>query len=117
MPGDFQAPGKKAVHARDPASKKLLLQGAIEGHVLVKNDDGALPLKKPKLLSLYGYDAVDPMTMNIPGEPRSWRRARAEAESYGWYNTTMDDGAIYDAGTLIVGGESFHISYFPSFLL
>jgi beta-glucosidase len=47
----------KIVNARDPASKQTLLNGAIEGHVLVKNTKNALPLKSPQLLSLYGYDA------------------------------------------------------------
>jgi beta-glucosidase len=47
----------KIVNARDPASKQTLLDGAIEGHVLVKNIKNALPLKSPQLLSLFGYDA------------------------------------------------------------
>ncbi|KAJ5813521.1 uncharacterized protein N7503_000271 [Penicillium pulvis] len=46
------------VDARDPKSKKTIFQGAVEGHVLVKNIDNTLPLNKPKLLSLFGYDAV-----------------------------------------------------------
>ncbi|KAJ5560452.1 hypothetical protein N7513_002851 [Penicillium frequentans] len=46
------------VDARDPKSKKTIFQGAVEGHVLVKNTDNTLPLNKPKLLSLFGYDAV-----------------------------------------------------------
>ncbi|PIG89349.1 beta-glucosidase M [Aspergillus arachidicola] len=44
--------------ARDPKSKSTILQGAVEGHVLVKNTNNALPLKKPQFLSLFGYDAV-----------------------------------------------------------
>jgi len=48
------------VDARNKNSKSTLLQGAIEGHVLVKNTNNALPLKSPKLLSLYGYDALAP---------------------------------------------------------
>ncbi|KAL4985142.1 glycosyl hydrolase family 3 N terminal domain-containing protein [Aspergillus falconensis] len=44
--------------ARDPESKDTRLQSAVEGHVLVKNVNNALPLRKPKLLSLFGYDAV-----------------------------------------------------------
>lgn len=46
------------VNVRDPASAPAILQEAIEGHVLVKNTNGALPLKKPQVLSLFGYDAV-----------------------------------------------------------
>jgi beta-glucosidase len=48
----------KLVDARDPKSKKIIFQSAVEGHVLVKNTDNTLPLKKPKFLSLFGYDAV-----------------------------------------------------------
>jgi beta-glucosidase len=48
------------VEGRDPSSKATILQSAIEGHVLVKNIAGALPLSKPKFLSLFGYDAVPP---------------------------------------------------------
>lgn len=44
------------VDARDPASKPLRVQQAVEGHVLVKNVNNTLPLKKPKFLSLFGYD-------------------------------------------------------------
>ncbi|KAL2811591.1 glycosyl hydrolase family 3 N terminal domain-containing protein [Aspergillus granulosus] len=44
--------------ARDPESKEARLQGAVEGHVLVKNLNDSLPLRKPKFLSLFGYDAV-----------------------------------------------------------
>lgn len=43
---------------RDPASAPSILQQAIEGHVLVKNLDGALPLKSPRVMSLFGYDAT-----------------------------------------------------------
>lgn len=45
------------VDAIDPASKPVILQGAVEGHVLVKNED-SLPLNKPRHLSVFGYDAV-----------------------------------------------------------
>lgn len=44
------------VDARDPATRPTILQGAVEGHVLVKNT-GVLPLKSPRLLTLLGYDA------------------------------------------------------------
>jgi beta-glucosidase len=48
------------VNARDPGCEQTIFQGAVEGQVLVKNSNGALPLKKPRILSLYGYDAVAP---------------------------------------------------------
>ena len=55
------------VYARNPASQTTLLQGAMEGHVLVKNVNKTLPLSKPKLLSIFGYDAVAPSAMDIGG--------------------------------------------------
>lgn len=47
-------------NARNPASKTTLRQGAVEGHVLVKNK-GALPFNAPPFLSLFGYDAYAPL--------------------------------------------------------
>lgn len=50
------------VDAKVPSAKQVLLDSAIEGHVLVKNTNGflGLPLQKPKLVSVFGYDAVTP---------------------------------------------------------
>ncbi|KAI5249197.1 putative beta-glucosidase [Aureobasidium subglaciale] len=39
------------------AAEATLFQGAVEGHVLVKNINNALPLQKPIVLSFFGYDA------------------------------------------------------------
>ncbi|RYP39591.1 hypothetical protein DL767_002139 [Monosporascus sp. MG133] len=71
---DFATPGfgmknltepHEAVDARDPKSKPIILEGAIAGHVLVKNENSTLPFKKPpKMISLYGYDATVPATKN-----------------------------------------------------
>lgn len=68
MPASVLDP-HELVDARDPDSKSTILQGAIEGHVLVKND-GALPLKKPRFISLFGYDAVA-QALNTP-QPWQW---------------------------------------------
>jgi beta-glucosidase len=57
LPYDHSKP-HQPVNARDPASKQTILQGAIEGHVLVKNIRDTLPLERPKFLSLFGYDGV-----------------------------------------------------------
>lgn len=57
----FEEPGLNkhtSVDARDEAAAPILLQSAVEGHVLVKNVRNALPLKKPKTLSVFGYDAI-----------------------------------------------------------
>jgi beta-glucosidase len=70
--GDFPEPGygmaadlsvpHRIVDARNASSKPTLLAGATEGHVLVKNTDGALPLKssETKLISIFGYSAKAP---------------------------------------------------------
>ena len=57
LPADNTAP-HTLIDGRDPASKPSTLQSAIEGHVLLKNTNNALPLRKPKFLSLFGYDAT-----------------------------------------------------------
>jgi beta-glucosidase len=59
MPKDLSRP-HEIVDGRDPAARPVLLNGAIEGHVLVKNTKDTLPLKKPRLLSVYGYSAKTP---------------------------------------------------------
>lgn len=59
LPADLLAP-HTTLNARNPASKPTIFQGAVEGHVLVKNVNKALPLKKPQILSIYGYDAMPP---------------------------------------------------------
>jgi beta-glucosidase len=60
------------VNARKVSLKKIVLDGAIEGHVLVKNTNNALPLKSPKLLSLYGYSAKAPDQNNPTSGFSSW---------------------------------------------
>ncbi|KAE8154609.1 putative beta-glucosidase M [Aspergillus avenaceus] len=59
MPADVYAP-HDAVMGKSADSKEVLLQSAIEGHVLVKNTNDVLPLRSPKLVSVFGYDAVSP---------------------------------------------------------
>ncbi|TRX92471.1 hypothetical protein FHL15_006638 [Xylaria flabelliformis] len=52
------------IDARIPESRAIVMEGAIAGHVLVKNSD-ALPFKKnPVMLSVFGYDATVPATKN-----------------------------------------------------
>lgn len=63
-----------SIDGREASSKPILYQGALEAHVLVKNIREALPLKKPKMLSIYGYSAKSPDWNNIDnwvvgGEP------------------------------------------------
>ena len=96
--------------AKDPATKSSLLQQAIEGHVLVKNTNNALPLNKPRVLSIFGYDAVTQDTFNAGDSlfPQSW-----EAIGLGMLqetgiasNSPVSEPPEIQNGTLIVGGGS-----------
>ncbi|KAK0316220.1 hypothetical protein LTR82_012248 [Friedmanniomyces endolithicus] len=77
--------------AKDPASKSSLLQQAIEGHVLVKNINGALPLKQPKVLSIFGWEAIGLGTQQSIGIAS---------------NAPVQNPPEVQNGTLIVGGGS-----------
>ncbi|KAJ5654555.1 hypothetical protein N7490_001558 [Penicillium lividum] len=59
MPYNISAP-HKIVSALTKDAKPVIFEGAVEGHVLVKNVNNALPLKSPKLISVYGWDATAP---------------------------------------------------------
>lgn len=62
-----------SVEVKDPSSRKATLQAAIEGHVLLKNVDKALPLKSPRLLSLFGFDGPAPRINNPSNvSPNRW---------------------------------------------
>ncbi|CBF78465.1 hypothetical protein AN7396.2 [Aspergillus nidulans FGSC A4] len=82
----------QAVIATSPEAKPILLQSAIESHVLVKNTDGALPLKSPKLISVFGYDAYAPLTYDL-GNNFDFSSTRVRSD-------------LYKNGTLYVGGGS-----------
>lgn len=98
---DFASPGhgipksNSAVHERvigwNASFQETLYQGAVEGHVLLKNVDNALPLKAPQLLSVFGYSAKSP-------------------DSYGPSNSGSSAGAYglgpADEYYLTVGGAS-----------
>ncbi|KAJ5756909.1 beta-glucosidase M [Penicillium nucicola] len=86
MPSDVSAPHKKVI-GKSADSKDTLLQGAIEGHVLVKNTKNALPLNKPGLVSVFGYDAKGPDFLEV---------------SLGWTQGTP----VTQNSTLYVGGGS-----------
>lgn len=64
MPQSLTAP-HTIVDARNTSFKQTLLDGAIEGHVLVKNVNNALPFSQPRLLSIFGYSATQPGQYNV----------------------------------------------------
>lgn len=65
MPPDLTKP-HRIIDARNvsSSSKRILFEGAVEGHVLVKNSNGTLPFHQPRMLSLYGYSARNPDRWN-----------------------------------------------------
>lgn len=101
-----------AVNARKPSSKQVILRGAIEGHVLVKNVNNALPLKSPNLLSLFGYDAKAPDQNDPAPGFSSWvlgfESANVNEALPGFYGTPQDVpiSQIAINGTIISGGGS-----------
>ncbi|OOQ86323.1 putative beta-glucosidase M [Penicillium brasilianum] len=82
----------QAVIATSQEAKPVLLQAAVESHVLVKNTNNALPLKSPKLISVFGYDAYGPMTLDLTTSLN--------------FVTTKARSDLYQNGTLYVGGGS-----------
>ena len=103
---DYTAP-HTPVYARDPASQPVLLDGALEGHVLVKNVNSSLPLKSPKLLSIFGYDAVAPPDLDIAGPSSPISSFAFGYESVlgveAFVSTSVPQIAIN--GTLVMGGK------------
>ncbi|KAL4861909.1 glycosyl hydrolase family 3 N terminal domain-containing protein, partial [Aspergillus spectabilis] len=76
------------IDARDSKSKDTIFQGAVEGHVLVKNINNALPLKKPKLLSLFGYDAIT-AAINTPDNVTFGGWSMGLANTLSWPNGSV----------------------------
>lgn len=83
MPVDLLQP-HALTDGRDPASRDSIFQGAVEGHVLVKNTDHALPLKTPQFISLFGYDgvAVAQNTMDTGLDLSWWGMGNGVAQQY-----------------------------------
>ncbi|KAL4795363.1 glycosyl hydrolase family 3 N terminal domain-containing protein [Aspergillus venezuelensis] len=91
MPSSPDAP-HEAVIATSPDAKPILLQAAIESHVLVKNTNNALPLTSSNLnlVSVFGYDAYAPLKHDL-------------TMSFSW---SGDRSEPYQNSTLHVGGGS-----------
>ncbi|KAK5080092.1 hypothetical protein LTS08_008746 [Lithohypha guttulata] len=69
------------IDARDPADDATILQGAIEGHVLVKNTNNVLPLRNPRMISVFGYDAKNP-NANTPAQGFSGWSTGLQSQNY-----------------------------------
>lgn len=117
MPANLTDP-HDVVDARNASSRPTLFNGAVEGHVLVKNTNSALPLdsSQMKLISLFGYSAKAP-DHNTPEGPDStyqfgpWtmglQAANATEVNIGWMgNLSISYSSIAPNGTLVSGGGS-----------
>lgn len=101
MPSSLTVP-HTVVDARDPADKTVLLQGAVEGHVLVKNN-GALPLNSPRVIYVAGYSAREPDQTS----PTMENTFAMGLESMSDTSSTSSTGlAAALNGTIITGGGS-----------
>ncbi|KAK0739900.1 glycoside hydrolase superfamily [Apiosordaria backusii] len=112
MPKDLTKP-HRIVDARNSSFKSTLFDGAVEGHVLVKNIRKALPLKTPKLLSIYGYSAKNPDENNPTDGLSPWLMGSGSfdyqefgAGFFGWSGATPGTTGIAFNGTLYSGGGS-----------
>lgn len=101
----------KIVDARNESSRSVLFDGAVEGHVLLKNEKKALPLKKPNLLSIFGFSAKAPDNNNVGSGVAPWNLG---AESFSFEDLlsgfiagdVSERPAIAFNGTIVSGGGS-----------
>lgn len=125
---DFPSPGyglaanlalpHERVDARNASSKPTVFAGAVEGHVLVKNTNAALPLRSAdtKLVSIFGYSAKNPNINTMGTVPEgalfsAWFIGAMAANLTEFNAKFMGDlnvsaSAIAPNGTLIAGGGS-----------
>lgn len=96
MPSDITAPHQKVI-GKSADSKDVLLQGAIEGHVLLKNTDNALPLKAPKLVSVFGYDARGQKSLEVALEYQNDSPAHTNDTLYVGGGSGANSAAYVDA--------------------
>jgi beta-glucosidase len=114
MPAHIGGGKRKPIDARDPDTRQILLDGAVEGHVLLKHTKDTLPLKAPRQLSIFGYSAkspdvfapvagnVDSYTWNFGAEA-----VAADEVHAGFAGERRDDFSVVGfGGTLIHGGGS-----------
>lgn len=99
------------VDARDPAARPIIFQGAVEGHVLVKNNR-ALPLRDPQVISVFGYSAPGYKQSVVgDGTYSAWKLGAQSTNpnqqvASKQYNSTVKIETIAINGTIIMGGGS-----------
>lgn len=103
------------VDARNPDSKPVIMDGAVAGHVLLKNTNHALPLKgKQKMLSVFGYDAALPATKNTDilfqlGYYSSPEMAQAVLGTEAHFDQAAHGGTIISGGRAAATAPSYII--------
>ncbi|KAI6362027.1 hypothetical protein MCOR25_006328 [Pyricularia grisea] len=104
MFGDMTKAHKKVI-GRNPAFREAVYQSAVQSHVLVKNTKNSLPLKKPELISLFGYAAKAPDQQNIgtPGFNLGSQSVNCADRFFGCNGTKSQIGPL---GMLYSGGGS-----------
>lgn len=100
------------VDARSADAVPVLLEGAIAGHVLVKNVNKALPLGKPKMLSIFGYDAQAPPTKNADalfqlGYESQPEMAEIDLGYEAHFSQRADEGVIFAGGRSGSNGPAY----------
>lgn len=122
LPKNLSLP-HEIVDARNTSARQTLFDGAVEGHVLVKNINNALPLQSASLrmLSLFGYSAKAPDVNNLEPTPPgilfdAWGLGVASANltetSDGFLgNLNLTYSSIAPNGTIISGGGSGTVSH------
>ncbi|OAQ82634.1 glycosyl hydrolase [Purpureocillium lilacinum] len=103
MPSNLFVDHKK-IEGRSPDADAILLQGAIEGHVLLKNEKQTLPLKSPRKVSIFGYSAKTPdLAKPIEGDEfAAWQVGLAPV----WGLPNKEESPIGSRGTLWGAGGS-----------
>lgn len=101
------------VDARDPDSRPTILEGAIAGHVLLKNVDKTLPFRQnPNMISVYGYDATVPRTKNTDklfelGYTSSAEMGQAVLGTERHFDQAARGGTIVTGGRAAANGPSY----------
>lgn len=105
IPADLSLPHTKVI-GWNASFRDTVYQGALEGHVLVKNE-GALPIKSPHLISIFGYSAKSPDTFNY-GYP-GWNTGQYPLSPADYKELETATGFSSSAavnGTMVSGGGS-----------
>jgi beta-glucosidase len=89
------------------------MEGAISGHVLVKNEKNTLPFNKtPNMLSVFGYDAAVPDTKNADilfqlGYTSSPEMGKAVLGTEQHFNQAARGGTIVSGGRAAANGPPY----------